>query len=250
MVRARLAGAAGAAALALSALTFAPPAHADNGGGPSAGQVAASKARVARLERKVAAAADAVTRAQRSLDQARTAAEVAVEAYDKARVQQAASERALGAAQLVLNAAGARVASARHDVSRFAVAAYEGGTLSSVDLLLNSHGPDTMLYRLSALDAVSRSQRDVLETLNAAQVYQGVVKQQAAAVVKASQRATAAADAARVHAAQLVDAQTAAVAQVTTASQHLTTMLANARAHASALERARLQALAEAHARA
>ena len=65
MVRARLAGAAGAAALALSALTFAPPAHADNGGGPSAGQVAASKARVARLERKVAAAADAVTRAKR-----------------------------------------------------------------------------------------------------------------------------------------------------------------------------------------
>jgi len=249
-LRARLAGAAGAAALAASALCLAPPAHADNGGGPTAGQVAASKARVARLERKVAAAADAVTRAQHNLDQARTAAEVAVEAYDKAQVQQAASERALAAARLVLNAAGARVASARHDVSKFAVAAYEGGTLSSVDLLLNSHGPDAMLYRLSALDAVSRSQRDVLETLNAAQVYQGVVQQQAAAVVSASKRATATADAARVHAAQLVDAQSAAVAKVTAASHQLDSMLADARAHASALERARLQALAEARARA
>ena len=248
--RVRLAGAAGVVALAASVLTLAPPALADNGGGPTAGQVAASKARVARLERKVAAAADAVTRAQQSLDQARTAAEVAVEAYDKAQVQEAASVRALDAAQLVLNAAGAQVASARHDVSKFAVAAYEGGTLSSVDLLLDSHGPDTMLYRLSALDAVSRSQRDVLQTMNAAKVYQGVVEQQAAAVVTSSKRAAAAADAARAHAAQLVDAQTAAVARVTTASQQLASMLADARAHASSLERARLQALAEAHARA
>src|SRR5436305_7068254 len=150
--RVRLAGAAGVVALAASTLAFAPPADADNGGGPTAGQVAASKARVARLERKVAAAADAVTRAQQSLDQARTEAEVAVEAFDKARVRQAASVHALAAAQLVLDAAGARVASARRAVGQFAAAAYEGGTLSSLDVVLNSKGPDAMLYRLSALD--------------------------------------------------------------------------------------------------
>ena len=58
-LRLRPAGSAGAAALAAGALltvallTVAPAtAHADNGGGPSAGQVAASKARVARLERE------------------------------------------------------------------------------------------------------------------------------------------------------------------------------------------------------
>jgi len=251
--RPRRAGAAAAvAALAASmALAVTPPAaFADHGGGPSAGQVAASKARVAQLEHQLAAAADAVSRAQQALEEARTAAEVAVEAYDRARVQQAASVRALDAAQLVLTAAGARVASARHDVSRFAVAAYEGGPLSSVDLLLDSHGPDTMLYRLSALDAVSRSQRDVLQTMNAAQVYQQAVRKQAAAVVAASTRAAAAADAARSHAAQLVAAQTAAVARVSAASQQLSVMLTDARAHASALERARLQALAEARARA
>ena len=250
-LRARLVGSACAAVLATSALAVTPQAYADHGGGgPSAGQVAASKARVARLERKVAAAADAVTRAQQSLDAARTAAEVAVEAFDKARVRQAASVHALAAAQLVLDAAGARVASARRDVGQFAAAAYEGGTLSSLDVVLNSKGPDAMLYRLSALDAVSRSQRDVLQTMDAAQVYQRAVQQQAAAVVAESRRATSAADAARVHAAQLVAAQTAAVARVSAASDHLGALLADARAHASALERARLQALADARARA
>src|SRR3954451_273367 len=250
-LRARLVGSACAAVLATSALAVTPQAYADHGGGgPSAGQVAASKARVARLERKFAATADAVTRAQQSLDAARTAAEVAVEAYDKARVRQAASVHALGAAQLVLDAAGARVASARRGVSRFAAAAYEGGTLSSLDVVLNSKGPDAMLYRLSALDAVSRSQRDVLQTMDAAKVYQSAVQQQAAEVVAESTRATKAADAARVHAAQLVAAQTAAVARVSAASDHLSAMLADARAHASALERARLQALADARARA
>ncbi|HVI36726.1 MAG TPA: NlpC/P60 family protein [Gaiellales bacterium] len=250
-LRARLVGSACAAVLATSALAVTPQAYADHGGGgPSAGQVAASKARVARLERKVAAAADAVTRAQQSLDAARTAAEVAVEAFDKARVRQAASVHALAAAQLVLDAAGARVASARRDVGQFAAAAYEGGTLSSLDVVLNSKGPDAMLYRLSALDAVSRSQRDVLQTMDAAQVYQRAVQQQAAAVVAESRRATTAADAARVHAAQLVAAQTAAVTRVSAASDHLGALLADARAHASALERARLQALADARARA
>ena len=248
----RVIGAAAVAAgvLASQVLAGAAPAHADNGGGPTAGQVAASKARVAQLEHRLAAAADRVTRAQQALEQARTAAEVAVEAYDKAQVQQAAAQRALDAAQLVLTAAGSRVSAARGAVSKFAVAAYEGGTLSSVDVLLDSHGPDALLYRLSALDAVSRTQRDVLQTLDAARVYQRAVQQQAAAVVADSKRATATADAARVHAAQLVAAQTAAVAQVTAASHQLSVMLADARAHASALERARLQALAQARARA
>jgi cell wall-associated NlpC family hydrolase len=226
------------------------PAYADHGGGPSAGDVAASKARVARLERKVSAAADAVSRSQDALDRMRTAAEVAIESYDKARVQQAAAARSLAAAHLVLDAAGARVDAARGEVSRFAVAAYEGGTLSTVDVLLTSQGPAAMLYRLSALDAVSRSQRDVVQTLGAAEVYQTAVQRQAANVLAQSQRATAAADAARRHAAQLVAEQTAGVARLTAASHHLSVLLTAARAHAGALERARLQALAQARAQA
>jgi cell wall-associated NlpC family hydrolase len=241
-----------AAVTAVTVLVLLPvvPAYADHGGGPSASAVAASKARVARLERKVAAAADAVTRSQAALDRLRTSAEVAIEGYDKAKVQQAAAARSLAAAHLVLAAAGARVATARGDVSRFAVAAYEGGALSTVDILLTSQGPDSMLYRLGALDAVSRSQRDVLQTLGAAQVYQHAVQRQAAAVLTQSQRATVAADTARRNAAQLVAAQTAGVARLDAASHRLSVMLVDARAHAGALERARLQALAQARAQA
>jgi cell wall-associated NlpC family hydrolase len=234
------------------AVGLAPPpaAYADNGGGPSAHQVAAGKARVARLERQVTAAAAAVARSQSALDHLRTQAEVAVEAYDRAKVAQAAAARSLAAAQLVLAAAADRVRLAREDVSRFAVAAYEGGTLSSVDVLLTSHGPDAMLYRLGALDAVSRSQGDVLQTLGAAEVYQHAVQQTAAAMLDQSRRASAAAAAARSHAQQVVTDATAGVARLTAAQQHLSGLLTDARAHVGALERARLAALARAKAQA
>ena len=243
---------AGAAVLAAAVLVLpVTPVYADHGGGgPSAAQVAAGKARVARLERKVAAAAADVARSQAALDQARTDAEIAVEAYDKAKVVQGAAEQSLAAAQLVLSAAAARVGAARSDVSRFAVAAYEGGALSSVDLLLTSRGPDAMLYRLGALDAVSRAQRDVLETFDAALAYQHAVQQTAASVLDRARQATSAAAAARAHAKQLVSDAAAGVARLDAAQHHLTVMLRAARAHVGALERQRLAALAQARARA
>ena len=227
------------------------PVWADHGGGgPSAAAVAAGKARVARLERKVAAAAADVARSQAALDQARTDAEVAVEAYDKARVVQASAEQSLAAAQVVLSAAAARVGAARGDVSRFAVAAYEGGALSSVDLVLTSRGPDVMLYRLGALDAVSRAQRDVLETFDAALAYEHAVQQTAATVLDRARRATAAAGAARTHAQRLVSDAQAGVTRLGAAQHRLSVMLSDARAHVGVLERERLVALARARAQA
>ena len=232
-----------------SALPAVPSRH-GGGNGPSAAQIAAGKARVARLERKVAAAAADVARSQAALDQARTAAEVAVEGYDKAKVVEASAGRSLAAAQLVLSAAAARVGSARRDVSRFAVAAYEGGALSGLDLLLTSKGPDAMLYRLAALDAVSRSQRDVLLTFDAALAYQHAVQQTAASVLAQARRATSSAAAARVRAGQLVDDAAAGVQRLDAAQRHLATMLNDARAHVGVLERQRLAALARARAQA
>jgi len=238
-------------AVVSAVVAVAPPAYAgvpSKQPGPSASAVAASKARVAQLEQQVSAAAAKVARARDALDRSRVAAEVAIEAYDKAQVQQAAAANALSAAQLVLAAASTRVTAARRQVSRFAVAAYEGGTLSSLDALLNSTGPDTLLYRLGALDAVSRSQRDVVAALRGAEVYQRAVQQQAAAVLEQDRRAVAAAAAARAHAQQMVATQTNAVVHLRSVRHDLAVMLQGARAHASALERARLQALARARA--
>ena len=242
---------AGLLVVLLAPAVVVAPAYADHGGGgPSAQQLATGKARVARLEHRVAAAGAAVARSQSALDQLRTRAEVAVEAYDRAKVTETAAVRALGAARLVLAAASDRVKAARADVSRFAVAAYEGGTLSGVDVLLTSHGPDAMLYRLGALDAVSRAQGDVLQTLGAAEVYQHAVQQTAASVLEQSRGAAAAAAVARSRAQQLVADATAGVARLTSAQHDLSALLSDARAHVGALERARLAALARAKAQA
>jgi len=156
LARATCAAALGMGALGMGVLACTPPAFADHGGGPSAGQVAASKARVARLERKVAAAADAVSRAQQSLEAARTAAEVAVEAFDKARVQQAASVHALSQEDA---AWGRPLCPHRPFLAAEAVHALRAqGAVTFADLLLrrlvHSQGPcldDECLQRAHAL---------------------------------------------------------------------------------------------------
>ena len=238
----RVAVAAACGGLALGPVA---PAEADHGGGgPSAAAVAAGKARVARLERQVSAAADAVNRAESALDGLRTQAEVAIESFDRARVAESQAAQAVVAAQVVVAAADDRVRAARGQLSRFAVAAYEGGGLSSLDAVLTSDGPAAMLYRLTALDAVARSQRDVLQVFRAATVYDGVVRAQASERLQQAHAATAAADAARQKAQTSVATQVQGVATLTTARQRLATMLTDARAHAGALEQARLAALA------
>ena len=246
--RAGSAGVAGAVCLALGLV--APTTASADHGGPSASAVAASKARVAKLERQVAAAADAVTKAQDRLDQMRTQAEVAVESFDRAQVVEAEAARALAAAQLVVAAADGRVRDARTSLDHFAVAAYEGGTLSSLDALVTSNGPDSMLYRLGALDAVSRSQRDVVESLHGATVFDGVVRREAADQLDRAQAAAVTAERAKQKAQHAVTSATSAVTAVTAAQHGLASMLKQAQAHASALERARLAALARARAEA
>jgi cell wall-associated NlpC family hydrolase len=247
--RRRLGAALAVAALSASGLlTLAPPAAASHGGpgGPTAAQVQASKDRVAKLERQVRAASDAVAASQAALDQLGTDAEVAIESYDKAEVVAAAAQQRLQADQTVLDAAAAQVRGARRRVGEFAADAYRGSALSDLDALLSSDGPQTMLYRLAQIDAVARVQRNVLQDLSAAQVYQHGVQQQAATIAAQASDAANAAARARDAAQAKVAAQTAAVAGLKQAQQHLATVLKDARAHASSLERARLAALARA----
>jgi cell wall-associated NlpC family hydrolase len=256
-MRARIGAALAVAALATSCLlTAAPPAAASapashgGPGGPTAAQVQASKDRVARLERQVRAASDAVAASQAALDNLATQAEVAIESYDKAVVVATAAQQRLAADQTVLDAAAARVGTARGRVGEFAADAYRGGNLSDLDALLSSDGPQTMLYQLSQIDAVARVQRNMLEDLAAAQVYQHGVQQQSAAIAAQATAAAKSAAAARDHAQRQVAAQTAAVAGLKQAQQHLADVLRSARSHATALERARLAALARARAEA
>jgi len=232
-------------------LAVATPAAASHGGpGPSAAAVQASKDYVARVERQVRAAAGTVAKSQAALDSLTTDAEVAAEAYNKAVIVAGAAQQRLAADQAVLDEASAQVDSARAKVGAYAADAYRGGNLANLDALLSSDGPQAMLDRLAELDAVARVQRNVLQDLAAAQVYQRGVQRQAVAIANQASAAANAAAQARDRVQAKVNAQTAAVTALKQAQQHLADVLTQAQAHANSLERARLAALAQARAEA
>ena len=228
-----------------------PPAataSADHGSGPSASQVAAGRAAVRDREAQVRAAADAVARGQAALDRLSTAAEVAIERYDGARVREQQARAEVRVADLVLTAAAQRVTAARNRVARFGRAAYMGGGMSSMDVLLTSDGPSALLYRLGTLEVISTSQRDATQALDAARVYQLAVEQQAQAALRRAQQASSAAAAAKQGAQRAVAQQSDLVSRLQQRRHQLAALLRDAQQHASALERARLAAIARARA--
>jgi cell wall-associated NlpC family hydrolase len=236
----------------VSVLTVAPtPVAAQGGGhGPNAKQIAHSKQVVASRERQVRLAAAAVARNRAALRRLNLSAEIAAEAYDGAQVKLAAAQSALHTANLVLTGANRRVAKGQASVTRFATEAYENGGMSTLDAFLSDGGAAQLLRRVGALDAISASQRDTVEQLAAAQIYQGVVRRNAQQLRQRAALAAAAADNARKAAQSAVARQTSLLASMQQRQQTLTDLLANARAHESKLQRARLQAIARARARA
>jgi len=217
---------------------------ADHGGGPSTSDVAAGRAAVHDREAQVRAAVAAVTRAQGALDRLSTAAEVAVERYNGARVREQQARAEVNVAQVVVNAAAARVDAARARVSRFGRAAYMGGGMSSVDVLLTSSGPSSLLYRIGTLEVISSSQRDAMQSLEAARIYQLAVEKQAQAALDRASAAAKAAVAAKSAAQNAVAHQADLVTGLQTRRHELAALLRDARRHASALEQARLAAIA------
>jgi cell wall-associated NlpC family hydrolase len=220
-------------------------------GGPSQSRVDAAKAEAARRAQQVAQAAAAIDRTQAKLDQLNTTAEVAIETYDGARVKLDRATKAEQTAQLVLSAAAERVSAAKAKLQQFAAASYKsGGALSTLQSLLTADGPATLLDRASTLNAISRSQQNALEELDAAQTYQRVVERKTAAVLADRKRAADAADRAQRAARTQVEAQTATLHDLTSRQAHFQQLLRAAEAKAGKLERDRLAAIARARAEA
>lgn len=220
----------------------------DSHGGPSAGAIASSKQAVAARERQVAAAATSLVAAKAAVARLTTAAEVAVEAYDGAVVALAGARRDVRTARLVLGVANRQVASGQAAVSRFATAAYESGGTQRLDLLLSPGGPGQVMSGDGALNAISTSQRDVLQQLAAARVYQAVVSRQTESVAARAAAAAATAASAKRSAQTAVARQAAMVKHISARERVLRGLLGQARDHASQLERARLAAIARARA--
>jgi cell wall-associated NlpC family hydrolase len=215
-----------------------------HGNGPSAGQVAASKATVAEREQQVEHAAAALQRGQAKFEQLNDAAEGIVEAYDEAEVKLAAAQRAANTAEGVLAVATAQVTKSQRSVAHFARAAYESGGLSTIDAVLSPGGTRALVGRVAAIDAISVTQHRTLSRLDAASIYQGVVARQAEGVAGKARRAATAAAKAKAAAESSVAAQEQQLTSLHRKKTHLATLLSDAQSTASKLESERLAALA------
>jgi cell wall-associated NlpC family hydrolase len=217
---------------------------------PSATALAHSQHVVAHREHQIKVAAARIGAAKAELAHLNVTAEVAFEAYDGARVKLAAAQRAVHTARVVLAGANRQVAKGQRGVVAFAQAAYKSGGLSSLSIYLEPGGPSQLVSRVGAIDAISSSEHTTLQRFKAAQIYQGVVADQARGVeAKAAAAASAAARAKQV-AAAAVTRQQAEVTGLRQQQAHLQSLLSSAKSHASTLEQAHLAALARARRRA
>jgi cell wall-associated NlpC family hydrolase len=240
----------GRAALAAAsvgcALVLTPaPALAGHGPGPTAGQVASSKAEVASREQQVEQAAAALGRAEARFQRLSAAAEGVVEAYDEAQVKLAAARRSAATAEHVLAEANAEVAKSQLAAAQFARSAYETGGLSALDAVLSPGGVHKLVARVGAIDVISLSQHRVLTRLSAASVYRASVAQQAEAVAGQAARAAAAAGRAKAAAEAAALHQQRLLAALQSERSRLAALLAEAQAKESRLQRERIAALAQ-----
>ena len=230
---------------AAGGLLVAPtPAIADPGPGPSAGEVAASKATVAEREAQVRQAAAKVAAAEAGFEKLNNDAEIVFERYNEAEVKLHSAQTAADTATSVLAIANHQVAKGRRAVAHFARAAYETGGVSTIDAVLSPGGAHALVARVGAIDAISVSQHRTLTRLNAASIYQASVAKQAQAVAAKAVQAARQAAQAKAAAQAAVDHQQHVLAALHREKAHLASLLADAQAHASKLQRERLAALA------
>jgi cell wall-associated NlpC family hydrolase len=217
---------------------------------PSAGALAHSQHVVAHREHLIKVAAAQIGAAKAALTHLNVTAEVAFEAYDGARVKLATTQRAVHTAQVVLAGANRQVAKGQRGVVTFAQAAYKSGGLSSLSIYLEPGGPSRLVSRVGAIDAISSSEHTTLQRFKAAQIYQGVVAEQAQGVEAKAASAARAAQRAKQVAAAAVARQQAEVTGLRQQQAHLQSLLNSAKSHASKLQQAHLAAVARARRRA
>jgi cell wall-associated NlpC family hydrolase len=240
---------AAAGALALGSLTLAAPSAVADPTYPSAAQVQRSKTAVAtkaasvgRIEGQLAAA---------SARSAQLATEVArsVEAYNGARFRLDQAVRDALSAQARAQTAHDQVDSARHDLGRFAAAAYRsGGDLTGLSAFLSANGPRDLLDRASAIQKIGESRRHALSDVRSAEVQARILDQRAKEMLAKRQDAADAVEAAKVAAEAKLAGQRQAVAAIATQRSALITALAKARNTSVRLERDRQAGLDRARA--
>ena len=185
-----------------------------------------ASARLAQVQDRAAAAAEAYNGARYELDQ-RSAETVAA----KKRAAQA---------QEVADAAGLQV-------RRYAASVYQqGGNLGELEAYLSSTGPQDLMDRATALEAVSDARAQSLQKAGAASIVADTMRTQAAQAEAAQVKAAKAAESARNAAQSQADQAQAAAAQIQQQQTALTAQLATLRKTSVTLEKQRQDGLAAA----
>jgi cell wall-associated NlpC family hydrolase len=189
-------------------------------------QYAAASARLADVQDQAAAANEAYNGARYELDQ-RTAEATA------AKKRAADAQSRADAASLV--------------VRRYAATVYqEGGSLGSLEAYLSASGPQDLMDRAAALEAVGDARARTLQQAAATSVVADTMRRQAALAEEQQAAAAKAAQAARDTAKAKAEQAQAAATQIQTQQQHLVTQLASLRKTSVDLEKQRQDGLAAA----
>ncbi len=214
---------------------------------PSKAQVDHAKAAVAGTADRVSSLDAQYASASAQLSQVQDDAAAAAEAFNGARyaLDQAAAESA--AAQKRSAAAQKIADSASLEVRRYAATVYQqGGSFGELEAYLNSNGPQDMLDKASALEAVGDARSRSLQRADATSIVAGTMRRQAAQAQAAQAKAAKAAESARNAAQARADDAQAAATRIQHEQASLVAQLATLRKTSVSLERQRQDGLAAA----
>ncbi len=232
-------------AAAIAVGVMAAPAAAEPGDAPSESQIAESRAAGEAAAATVGRANAQLAIADAELDRLSADVARAVEAYNGAVWQLQQAQDAAAAAQARATASAAELSDARDRVGRFAASAYRaGGDLGQVSALLDSTGPQALVERSSALEAVASHQSDVLDQVRVQEVVNSILDGQAADALAAAKNAAEAVRAAKADAEARVATQQQLLANIEQTRNSAEADLEAATAQTDALERQRRDALA------
>lgn len=214
---------------------------------PSKAQVEKAQTAVATTTGKVSSLDAQYAAASAQLSQVQDRAAAAAEAYngaryelDKRTAETTAAKKRAAQAQDVADAAGLQV-------RRYAASVYQqGGNLGELEAYLNSTGPQDLMDRATALEAVSDARTRTLQRAAASSIVADTMRQQAARAEASQAKAAAAAQEARNAAQAQADQAKAAAAQIQKQQQALTVQLASLRKTSVDLEKQRQSGLAAA----
>ena len=219
---------------------------------PSQKQVDAAKKAATSTAGKVAELDAKYAAASAHLEDVQTRAAAAAEDWNGARLELQRKQQAADEAKARAGVAQKQADTASLAVRRYAAAVYQqNGSLGDVEAFLSSQGPQELLDRAAALEAVGAARNRTLQEASATAATADTARRQAAQAeaqqLAAAQRAEDARNAAQAQA----DAAVATAAQVQREQEQMATELAQLRHTSVTLERQRqdgLRAAAEARA--